>query len=270
MPRLKNPMELFILLEKTNCRKCNEPTCLAFAAAVFQGKKAPSDCPSLDPETAARFQEDQHSNCANAPETDRQRALLHLKSRIREIDLASAANRLQEPFDNRKLTLKVLGKDVSVDPEGNLSSDIHLHAWLAVPLLNYILEGKGTAPSGQWVPFRELKGGRDWAPLFAQRCEKPLKKIADTYTDLFADMLDIFAGKEAAAFRDSDIAILLLPLPKLPMLICYWRPEEGIESELNLFFDSSATDNLAVESIYTLGTGLVLMFEKLSLRHGLR
>ena len=52
------------------------------------------------------------------------------------------------------------------------------------------------------------------------------------------------------------------------MLICYWRPEDGMESDLNLFFDSTAEENLNIEPLYTLVAGLVIMFEKLALRHG--
>ena len=42
-------MEIFTLLDKSNCRKCNEKTCLAFAAAVFQGRKDITECPKLTP-----------------------------------------------------------------------------------------------------------------------------------------------------------------------------------------------------------------------------
>jgi hypothetical protein len=54
----------------------------------------------------------------------------------------------------------------------------------------------------------------------------------------------------------------------VPILICYWRPEDELESDLNLFFDSKVEENLSIESIYTLATGLVIMFEKVALRHG--
>jgi uncharacterized protein DUF3786 len=57
-------------------------------------------------------------------------------------------------------------------------------------------------------------------------------------------------------------------LPKIPILICYWRPDDRLSSDLNLFFDSTAEDNLAIESIYTLSAGFVVMFEKIALRHG--
>ncbi len=52
------------------------------------------------------------------------------------------------------------------------------------------------------------------------------------------------------------------------MLICYWRPEDGLESDLSLFFDSTVENNCGIEAIYGLGTGFVRMIEKLSLRHG--
>jgi hypothetical protein len=53
------------------------------------------------------------------------------------------------------------------------------------------------------------------------------------------------------------------------MLIRYWKPEEGMGSDLRLLFDATATDNLGIESVHLLGTGLVMMFEKIAVRHGL-
>jgi len=94
-----------------------------------------------------------------------------------------------------------------------------------------------------------------------------MKKVADTYPDFFADMLQIFAGKQVGRQFDSDISLVLHPLPKLPILICYWRPEDGLESDFHLFFDSTAENMLTIDSIYLLTTGLLIMFEKIALRH---
>ena len=35
MSHINNPMEIFKLLNGSNCRECNEKICLAFAVAVF-------------------------------------------------------------------------------------------------------------------------------------------------------------------------------------------------------------------------------------------
>ncbi len=265
MSQLHNVMEIFKLLDKSNCRLCNEATCLAFAAAVFQGKKQLDECPHLERDIIERFGGRIEKQKI---EQDMDESVERLKRKIATIDLASAAQRLGARFADDKLTLKILGKDFSVDSQGNLSSDIHIHAWLAIPVLNYIIRGGGISVSGKWVPFRELKNGKTWHRLFEQRCEKPLKRVADTYTDLFEDLIHIFNGRQVENHYVSDISLVLHPLPKVPILICYWKPEDGLESSLNIFFDSTAEDNLNIESLYSLATGLVRMFEKLALRHG--
>jgi hypothetical protein len=259
-------MDIFMLLNKSNCRKCNETTCLAFAAAVFKGIKELGECPELDSEIVEHY--GGRMEKPKTPEDDAEEAITGLKDKIKSLDLSKCASRLDGRYGYGKLTLKILGKDFSVDALGNFYTDIHVHGWVALPVLSYILEGKGTSISGNWVPFRELAGGTDWHRLFSQRCEKPLKKLADKHTDLFEIMVTLFSASQVEQRFDSDISVVLYPLPKVPILICYWKPEEGLESDLHLFFDDTAEDNLNVEAIYTLGTGLVVMFEKIAQRHG--
>lgn len=95
-----------------------------------------------------------------------------------------------------------------------------------------------------------------------------MKRIADQYTDLFDDMVHIFNGKQVEEQFESDISVVLHPLPKVPIMVCYWAPEEGLGSSLNIFFDSTADENLDIGSLFSLGAGLTQMFEKLAQRHG--
>ena len=265
MAKLNNPVEILKLLDKSNCGKCNEPTCLAFAAAVAREKRALNECPGIERGVIEQFGGEPRET--KPSDGDTEEVLNQLKARLRAMDLAAAAKRLNAPYKDGLLTLKVCGKDFSVDSKGKFFSEIHIHSWLSVPVLNYILEGKGVEPSGKWVSFRELNGGKEWARFFEHRCEKPMKKVADSYPDFFEDMLHIFAGKQVGRQFDSDISLILHPLPKLPILFCYWRYEDDLGSDFHLFFDLNAEDNLAVDSIYLLTTGLLFMFEKIALRH---
>ncbi len=235
---------------------------------MFQGRKKIDECPFIS-EDAIKYCK-KVSESRTTIEQDIYRTVELLKGKISTIDLSEAARRIGGRYNTGKLTIKILGKDFSIESNGNLSSDIHVNPWIAIPVLNYVLYSAGAPLSEKWVPMRELKKGKDWYRLFGQRCEKPLKKVADTYTDLFEDLLNIFNGKKVENHYESDISLVLHPLPMVPLLICYWMPEDGLESNLNLFFDSTADDNLPIESIYALGTGLVRMFEKISLRHGLK
>ena len=78
MPRPKNVMEIFQLLDKSNCRECGEKTCLAFAGAVFMDRKKLDKCPRLDRDTIERFSEKSENQKNNPPlRTDRSGCLSH-------------------------------------------------------------------------------------------------------------------------------------------------------------------------------------------------
>ncbi|MFH1103061.1 MAG: DUF3786 domain-containing protein [Pseudomonadota bacterium] len=266
MPQPKNAMEIFQLLDKSNCRKCGEKTCLAFAGAVFRGRTRLEECPKLDRQVIKRFSSTSESQF---PVEDEGVVYLKtLKEEIGGIDLAKAAERIGARFLDNRLTLKVFGKDFGVDSKGNLYTDIHMNPWVAVPFLNYIIRGKGVAATGNWVSFRELKDGKERYLLFKKRCEEAMKRVADVYTGFFDDMVHLFCGRQVEKQFESDISVVLHPLPKIPIMVCYWLPEEGLESSLNLFFDETADKNLDIGSIFTLGVGLAQMFGKLALRHG--
>ena len=261
-----NSMDLFKVLPKTNCRECGSSTCLAFSVLVFKGENSASDCPYLSEEIIEKFGGTIASKAAPIPGPEE--ALNFLKEKLGSVDLEKAAERTGGHYSDGRLTLKIFGKDFAVDSEGQFFSDLHVNLWIVAPVLSYILSCKDTVVSEAWVPFRELAGGKDRSIFFEHKCEKPLKKLADSYTDLFEDMMDIFNGTQVENHYESDISLILWPLPGLPMLVCYWKPDEGLGSDLNLFFDVTAEEKLDIDAIHTLGTGLVTMFEKIARRHG--
>lgn len=266
MAQFNNLMDVFKLLDKSNCRKCNKQTCMAFAAEVFTGKMSLSDCPNLSPEileaygsgtSAYKQRDEEFFDMLNA-----------LKKEVGHLDLAEAARRVGGQFADGRLTIRCLGKEVHIEQNGRMITDIHVNPWFVIPFYHYILHAKGTSLSGQWVPYRELPGGKDGFRLFEQRSEKPLKAIADTYTDLFEDLVHLFNGRKVDNHYESDISLVLYPFPHVPVLICYWKPDEDMASDLNLFFDSNSEDKLPIQSLYTMAAGIVVMLEKITRRHG--
>lgn len=263
MAELKNHLDVYKLLPKTNCRDCGLAACLAFAVAVIQGQKRLADCPHLSPEVLA---ETAPSAKAGDGVDDMQKALIDLQAQVCASDLAAAAQRLGLSLRQGQMVIPVLGKDFLLGPDGIVSS-CHVNSWLSLPLLKLALEGQGQEPQGRWLAFRDLPGGLDWKNFFEHRCEKALRKVIDQHTNLFELIIDIFAGHPAPDQFDSDIAVVIHPLPKLPVLLCYWKPEDGMDSSLNMFFDSTAGQNLPIDALYILCMGLVTMFEKIALTH---
>ena len=266
MPPPKNAMEIYQYLNKSNCRECGDQTCLAFAGSVYTGRRAIGACPYLDDDIIQKFSG--QSEGQPTPDESRYEYLETLKTEISKVDLAQTANRIGATYSDGRLQLKIMGKAFSVDATGSISTGIHVNPWVAIPFLHYVVKGKAIPITGNWVSFRELRGGKEFYGLFQKRCEEPIKRIADGYTDLFDDLVHMFSGQKVAQQFESDISVVLHPLPLVPVMICYWLPEDGLASSLNLFFDESADRNLSIESVYTLAAGLAQMFEKISHRHG--
>ena len=113
---MNNPMEILKVLNKSNCRDCHEATCLAFAAAVFKGRRKLDECPHVGDDILAQF--DGQIEDEKAIDLERDESLEHLKRELATVDLAAAARRIGARFSEGKLTLKILGKDFSVDTQG--------------------------------------------------------------------------------------------------------------------------------------------------------
>jgi uncharacterized protein DUF3786/putative Fe-S cluster protein len=267
MVQPNGPLEILKLLDGSNCRKCGKPTCLAFAAAVANGWKRLGECPQLD---GAAIQRHGGEVAARTPiEREIDESIAELKRRIGELDFHAAARRLNATVTDGRLTIRCLGKEFSVNARGNVTTEIHVNGWITMPVLDYMVDGGGVPVSGNWVQFTELKGGRSRNPLFLQRCEKPCRKLADADTALFSDILHLF-GKPPEDDYSANISLVFHPLPRVPILLNYWEPEDGLESNLSILFDSTAADNLNIYSVYTLAAGLVMMFERIALGHGLQ
>ncbi|MBT8333110.1 MAG: DUF3786 domain-containing protein, partial [Deltaproteobacteria bacterium] len=224
------------------------------------------DCPVLDPAVAARFAPEVREDHVSQAEVD---GLETLKQMVARSDLKEAAARIGGNFSGEGLTIKILGKDFGIDTQGNICSDIHVNPWITGPFLIYVMNCQGSDVVGEWVSFRELRGGKERYPLFRKRCEEAMKRVADIYTDFFNDITDLFQGRQVDSLFESDISVVLPVLPKVPLMICYWKKDEGMGSSLNVFFDRTVDDNLGAEAAFTLGAGLTQMFERLALKHGL-
>lgn len=265
MTSLKNPYDLYKLLQKSNCRQCYLPSCMAFAAAVIQGEKRLGDCPHLDPQTIAAL------GGAVTPrrnlDDDQEERAEELRQQVRELDLGGLAERLGGDYRDNRLCLRCLGKEFFIDREGGISSECHVNAWLRMELLRYLLLCRGGELQGEWLPLGRLAGGQAVQPLFAKRCQEPLRGLADSQPDLFFDLVAMFGGQTTTEITGTGPAHILRPLPRLPFALVHQPAEEGLESTLQILFDRSAEQNATPEMIHFLGVGMAEMFAKIMRRH---
>lgn len=264
MTKSLTPLEIYKVLQKTNCKQCALPSCLAFAAAVVAGRKKFDDCPHLTDEEKNSMAPTLQTR--STLESQPAGFMEKLLGEMSVLDFEAVALERGVTCKGGIINILSLGKEFHVDHSGQMRSSCHIIPWVQAPILSYLCYQTHKQTTGRWVSFREIKGGIDWRGLFRSRCETPLKILADNHPELLSDIIELFAGKKVDRF-DADIAVVLHPLPHIPICICYQAADGDIESDLNIFFDECCGTNLHVKSIYTLCAGLVKMFEQIAVHH---
>ena len=257
-------LDVYKILPQTNCSKCLLPSCLAFAAAIVAGRKKLKDCPDLDLEIIAEFSAKYQSS--GHMEVDQAEFIDKLQKKMATVNLETVAPLIGATVEGDTIIINSMGKDFVFDRQGNMTSECHIIPWVQAPLLSYITYKTHADITGKWISFREIKGGIEWQALFTSRCEEPLRKLADENPNLLNDLIDLFMGK-TIDWYEADIALILYPMPKIPILICYQAPEDDLESKVTIFFDECCSTNLHIKSIFTLSSGLVQMFTKIAEHH---
>lgn len=265
MTEIKNPLEIYQLLPKTNCGHCGVPSCMAFAAQILQGLKAVSDCPYLPQELCKRLRSQIVRR--RTPDDEHEEVIRRLRNDVKLLDFSRVAPRIGAELVDGKLAINCLGKDFLISPSGEMTSACHVNHWLYVPLLHYIIECEGITPTHDWIPFDELPDAGPWSQYFSHRCEEALRQLADAHRELIFEIFSLFGAQSITTAGKADHSLLIMPLPKVPFLIHYWRPDDGFPSELNILLDRSAGKNINAHSINLLARGIIEMFRQLILSH---
>ncbi len=262
--KVLTPLEIYKVLEQSNCKRCMLPSCLAFAAAVISGQKKLDDCPMLTEEEKVNLSATLQKRSTATPEQSE--FMVKLLEKIQTIEFSHRAPEIGAKYVDEHLHVVSLGKVFRINAKGEMRSECHIIPWVQAPLLSYVCHPTHQSVTGTWSSCRELNGGIEWQGLFTSRCEAPLRQLADANPDLLADIVDLFMAEEVEGF-DADIALVLYPFPHIPILICYQMADGDLDSELTIFFDECCGSNLHIKSIYTLVAGLVKMFENIAKNH---
>ncbi len=262
-------LEIYRFLAKSNCGRCQLPSCLAFALAVRYGQKKLADCPLVDHDTQQQIM----ARLVGQPEQELYQFVSYLEeleTQIQGLDLAERASRIggsfQEDAAGGRLSLRSLGKEFQIDRQGQVHSECHLIPWVKAPILAYTVNPQHQEITGRWLNFRDLPGGMERRNLFASRCEGPLNDLATRNPALLHDLTELFLGQAVSGFH-ADLALVLHPLPHFPLLICWQAPEEDLSSSLTILFDACCAVNLPSQAAFSLCIGLVQMFMQIARLH---
>ena len=106
-------------------------------------------------------------------------------------------------------------------------------------------------PTGEWVPFKTLKGASPFAPAYQ-------KTVLDVFSRTFAGQTEALAkacGKlDGKKLSHGDIGYQINAFDCMPVRFLFWDADDEFPAQSNILFDKNATDLIHVESIVTIAS----------------
>jgi hypothetical protein len=252
-----NVLELYKRLPRTNCGRCPQKACMAFAVALAKGEATAGECPELSEEARGQI-------VGGSGQGDwRESLIADLRKEVAALPFGGIAGGLGAALQEGALAIRCLGRDFRVAPDGAIEAvgaAGPASPWMRILLLHYVRTRGDAPPSGRWVSFTELKSALMKSKSFARDCEEPLRALFDRDAGLAERALErIGAAREPGT--PAPVAWKLLALPRVPVLILYWPQEEEFPSKCKVLFDATADRYLDVESLTFLIEGLAKNLE---------
>ncbi len=249
-----NALEIFKLLPKKNCGDCHQKLCMPFAFAVSKGDVDISECPLLSSEEI-------ESISHTLVKSDwRENLISKLKQEISNISFSQIKEGIGAELIGDVLKLRCMGRDFHISPEGEITTIGHITPLMKILLLNYIKMSGKCILSEKWVSFSELKNGMLKSIAFKTDCEESLNRILSKSMDNAEIILTSLGAKKQDVF-ETKYAWHIYLLPKIPILILYWKEEEEFPSQTKILFDYTADCFLDVESLVFLVEELIKNIE---------
>lgn len=249
-----NIIALYKYLPRTNCGLCQARKCLAFAVALTKGEADPDECPTLSEETRRELR-------GGSNQGDwREGLLAELRKEVAALRLADIAAGLGAGLKDGSLSIRCLGRDYLMGPDGAITANGPLSPWIQILLLHYVRTRGTAAISGTWVSFTDLKAGLMKSTSFAREGEEPLRLLFDRDPRPVEQALQRLGGLRQEG-TPAPVAWQLFALPRVPVLLLYWPHDEEFPSKTKILFDATADRFLDVESLTFLIEGLIKNIE---------
>jgi hypothetical protein len=122
----------------------------------------------------------------------------------------------------------------------------------AVLILHYLigLLKHGFLTTGEWISFKETKGGKLFWPAFHESTIKPL--VQSFYRDPEGLVWNLSARLGGRMVQGGDMAVELATFPGVLVRMVFWKGDEELPPEASLLFDRGLTEIYSTEDVAVL------------------
>lgn len=131
-------------------------------------------------------------------------------------------------------------------------SDVPASEEISVLILRYLIGilKHGYIQKGEWISFKELKGGPSYYPAYQKNTIKPiLKSLKENPDSLIKNLTERFGGK---LVEGGDVSVELVTFPDVRVRFVFWFADKELPPEATILFDRELTKIFTTEEIAAL------------------
>jgi hypothetical protein len=131
---------------------------------------------------------------------------------------------------------------------------------ISVLILRYLIGilKHGYNQKGEWISFKELKGGPSYYPAYQKNTIKPiLKSLGEDPDSLIKNLTGRFGGK---LVEGGDISVELVTFPDVHVKFIFWFADKELPPEVTILFDRELAEIFTTEEVATLMFFLAIAF----------
>jgi hypothetical protein len=152
-------------------------------------------------------------------------------------------------FDGETAMVPIFGTPCLVRPDGVYQNGQRLDTIGAILAARYLLQAGKEGIENEWLPYRDLKDGAQFSSYIKAHIEDPTAAVFTGKSKLLQSRLEGLQGNPYTGEVHSDLAFVVYPLPRVPVLCLFWDRDEEFPASFQFLFDASACSYLDLEAL---------------------
>ncbi len=149
---------------------------------------------------------------------------------------------------SKNFHFRSLGIDVTIHyPDYTFCPN--LPGWHTLVILHYLDLADGTPVTEIQIPLGQMKSGMVRGGGIDHKCELAIQNLGDLEEGSLVDACTAIGGELIST--NADLSFRILFMPRFPVTLKIWLPDEEFPASGRLFVDSSADHYLTIEDAVT-------------------
>jgi len=253
---MKNAVEIYKLLPKTNCGTCGMPTCFGFATKVASRMASITACVNLKEAVREEIAKDiEADKCSGG--TIFEKTLEALKPKIAALDFVQVAKDFGADLSgNDRMALSFLNESYTVTRDRIIGfAGTTPTAFISILIYNHLSMPSPPPVSGEWITFSSIPASHAKDKAWAGHVEDIVARHFTGNIKGLKKACVRMGGKKSKIKGSHDIAYEFRFFPRYPALLQVYDavPSEDFPAQCKLLLDKTVDKYLDIESIVVLG-----------------